>query len=317
MKKCALIALFLLHSLASASFAQTPQTSPKLVSAGVVNGRSTNLVRPPYPAAARAVKVSGSVNVSVTISEDGKVISAQAISGHPLLRAVSVQAARESTFAQTFLDGKPVKVIGIIVYNFVGPMSMTEMGFELARAERSEKDRNYVKYASIASNLPDEMTDERKDLSRLAGRFFPKPVEPAKSPEQTEPVGDSLKAPAMYSVRRTDAESATLAKTETPMGDPAQFIENLRLRILEKLGAESANGWQFDLGAKLQRLDSELSDAARTIANLDDLKAHAESAPETISPDLIGRINDIVANGIGRDNESLNRTRERIRSLRR
>ena len=93
--------------------------NPKTISGGVVNGKAVNLVKPAYPAAARAVRAAGAVNVQVTIDEQGNVISAQAVSGHPLLRAAAVQAAQTSTFSPTLLQGQPVKVVGIIVYNFV------------------------------------------------------------------------------------------------------------------------------------------------------------------------------------------------------
>jgi outer membrane biosynthesis protein TonB len=52
------------------------------------------------------------------VDEAGNVISAQAISGHPLLQAAAVTAAREAKFAPTRLNGSPVKITGIIVYNF-------------------------------------------------------------------------------------------------------------------------------------------------------------------------------------------------------
>ena len=112
------------YTLGSTNEANTNQYSSdangsKTISGGIVNGKSVNLVKPPYPAAARAVRATGAVNVQVTIDEQGNVISAQAVSGHPLLRAASVQAARASTFSPTLLQGQPVKVIGIIVYNFV------------------------------------------------------------------------------------------------------------------------------------------------------------------------------------------------------
>ncbi len=92
---------------------------PRTVSQGVINGKATSLPKPPYPAAARAVRASGAVNVSVKIDENGNVVSASATSGHPLLRAAAVQAARSAKFAPTQLSGQPVSVTGIIVYNFV------------------------------------------------------------------------------------------------------------------------------------------------------------------------------------------------------
>src|SRR5262245_53788322 len=93
----------------------------KTISGGVLNGKATNLVKPAYPAAAKAVRAAGAVNVQVTIDEVGSVIAASAVSGHPLLRAAAVQAAQQSKFSPTTLEGKPVKVTGVIVYNFVMP----------------------------------------------------------------------------------------------------------------------------------------------------------------------------------------------------
>ncbi|MGD9563232.1 MAG: TonB family protein [Pyrinomonadaceae bacterium] len=94
---------------------------PKVISGGVLNGKATNLPKPSYPPAARAVRASGSVNVRVTVSEDGKVIEANAVSGHPLLRSAAVSAARSAEFSPTLLAGRPVKVTGVLIYNFVPP----------------------------------------------------------------------------------------------------------------------------------------------------------------------------------------------------
>lgn len=96
----------------------TPPPVPKTVSGGVVNGKAVNLVKPPYPPAARAVRASGQVNVQVTIDENGNVISASAVSGHPLLKQAAESAARSSKFSPTLLSGQKVKVTGVIVYNF-------------------------------------------------------------------------------------------------------------------------------------------------------------------------------------------------------
>lgn len=90
----------------------------KTVSKGVLNQSAISLPKPAYPPTAKAVGASGAVHVQVTIDEDGNVISATVISGHPLLRSVSADAALASKFKPTLLMGVPVKVSGIIVYNF-------------------------------------------------------------------------------------------------------------------------------------------------------------------------------------------------------
>jgi protein TonB len=93
--------------------------APKTISGGVLNGKATSLPKPPYPPAARAVRASGAVSVQVLISETGSVVSANAVSGHPLLRPAAVAAARGARFSPTLLSGQPVKVSGVITYNFV------------------------------------------------------------------------------------------------------------------------------------------------------------------------------------------------------
>jgi TonB family protein len=97
----------------------TSSGKPRLISGGVLNGRATTLPKPSFPPAARAVRASGAVSVQVLIDENGNVVSAAAVSGHPLLRAAAVQAAREATFSPTRLNGQPVRVSGVITYNFV------------------------------------------------------------------------------------------------------------------------------------------------------------------------------------------------------
>ena len=86
-----------------------------------VHSRALRLPKPAYPAIARAAGAEGEVEVQVLIDFEGEVVAASAISGHPLLQAASVKAARDSLFAPAKLDGKPVKVVGILKYNFMAP----------------------------------------------------------------------------------------------------------------------------------------------------------------------------------------------------
>jgi protein TonB len=97
----------------------TPKPVPKIVSGGVLNGKATSLPKPAYPPAARAVHAAGACSVQVVISETGSVISASAVSCHPLLKAAAEGAARGAHFSPTLLSGQPVKVSGVITYNFV------------------------------------------------------------------------------------------------------------------------------------------------------------------------------------------------------
>ena len=89
------------------------------ISGGVLNGKAISLPKPAYPPIARAAHASGTVVVQVLIDENGSVVSAHAVSGHPLLQAAAVGAAKQARFSPTKLSGQPVKVTGVIQYNFV------------------------------------------------------------------------------------------------------------------------------------------------------------------------------------------------------
>jgi protein TonB len=101
------------------SGAPPPPRAP--ISGRVLNGRALSLPTPQYPRIAVAERASGIVVVQVLIDEAGNVVSAQAVSGHPLLTAAAVNAARQAKFSPTKLSGQPVKVTGVIQYSFTSP----------------------------------------------------------------------------------------------------------------------------------------------------------------------------------------------------
>jgi TonB family protein len=83
--------------------------------------RMINAPTPEYPASARAVKASGTVMVRVDIDEEGKVATAAALSGHPLLKAAAENAARQALFKPEEVAGKTYKSVGVITYKFDPP----------------------------------------------------------------------------------------------------------------------------------------------------------------------------------------------------
>ncbi len=112
--------VFLFSLLVFAGNLRAQNAQPmKPISGGILNGKAISLPKPEYPAIARAAEASGAVHVQITVDEAGEVISARAVSGHPLLQAAAVAAAQQAKFAPTKLSGQPVKITGVIVYNFV------------------------------------------------------------------------------------------------------------------------------------------------------------------------------------------------------
>jgi TonB family protein len=91
----------------------------EVVAGEVLNGRVISKPQPDYPQAAKSQRAAGVVVVHVLVDESGKVVEAEAFCGHPLLARASVEAARKARFTPTLLAGSPVKVTGIITYNFI------------------------------------------------------------------------------------------------------------------------------------------------------------------------------------------------------
>lgn len=98
-----------------------PHPLLKPVSGGVLNGKALSLPTPVYPDVARRMRTEGVVQVEVVVDENGKVVSARALSGPGMLREAAVKAASLAHFSPTKLSGMPVKVTGMINYNFTVP----------------------------------------------------------------------------------------------------------------------------------------------------------------------------------------------------
>jgi TonB family protein len=165
--------------LLSTSQAQTASQGqpepPKIVrkAGGVLQGSATKRVTPTYPALAKEARVSGIVVVEVTVDEEGAVISARAVTGHPLLRDAAVDAARGWMFTPTRLNGVPVKVVGTITFNFTPPrdpavVQEAENIKEQLRAKPGSADL-YLKLGEVFSKLGDYR--DAAEAYRQAVRF--------------------------------------------------------------------------------------------------------------------------------------------------
>jgi protein TonB len=98
-----------------------PAKPPEQVrlSSNVISSKVISKPSPAYPMLAKQARVQGVVTVEILINEEGRVVSAQATSGHALLRAAAQASAYQASFTPTSISGHPVKVAGVITYNFI------------------------------------------------------------------------------------------------------------------------------------------------------------------------------------------------------
>jgi hypothetical protein len=91
-----------------------------VIPGGILGGRAVNLPKPKFPEDAKKDKWSGSVWVYVLVDETGQVIKAKAVCAkYESIAKATEAAALNSKYSPTLLSGKPVKVTGVLVYNFV------------------------------------------------------------------------------------------------------------------------------------------------------------------------------------------------------
>ena len=95
-----------------------PPTTQRVPSV-VLTSKAISLPQPAYPIMAKQTGTHGAVNIQILVDEQGKVISAQVVSGSPMLTTAAKEAAMRARFTPTILNGQPVKIQGVIIYNFV------------------------------------------------------------------------------------------------------------------------------------------------------------------------------------------------------
>ena len=84
---------------------------------GVLNDIAASMPTPD-PAVARAANASGKVTVEVVVNEKGEIVASSVVSGPQPLWSAAGAAARQARFEPPLKDGKPVKVAGVLVYEF-------------------------------------------------------------------------------------------------------------------------------------------------------------------------------------------------------
>jgi TonB family protein len=81
----------------------------------------TKRVEPRYPSVARGAKAEGQVVVRILVNKKGDVVKACVVEGHPLLRGVSLVAAKQWKFAKNF---------GFVDYNLRQRYAETDLAFQ-------------------------------------------------------------------------------------------------------------------------------------------------------------------------------------------
>jgi periplasmic protein TonB len=86
------------------------ENKPVKISEGVIEAQLSWRVEPRYPPLAMQTRTQGTVRLHAIISGEGRIVSLEVISGHPLLVQAALDAVRQWRYRPTMLDGEPVEV---------------------------------------------------------------------------------------------------------------------------------------------------------------------------------------------------------------
>ena len=102
-----------------------PPPPPRLAARRIVRVGSnlkapqqTYSVQPDYPTLAKQERISGAVVVNAVIDEQGNVVQAHVVSGHPLLITAALNAVLQWKYEPTLLNGTPIAVEMEVNVNF-------------------------------------------------------------------------------------------------------------------------------------------------------------------------------------------------------
>ncbi len=90
-----------------------------IISVGMLDLLVLDKPAPLYPKWTEVAGLRGRNVVEVLVDESGNVVKAVVLSGHPVMKEVVIKAAMKAKFKPTLVNGKHVKVSGILMYDLV------------------------------------------------------------------------------------------------------------------------------------------------------------------------------------------------------
>jgi TonB family protein len=100
------------------------QTNPQAIriAPDVAEQNLLNKVEPIYPPLAMQARIQGTVRFNVVIGKDGRISSAQLVSGHPILVNAARKATEQWTYQPILVNGEPAEVATQIAVTFTLPV---------------------------------------------------------------------------------------------------------------------------------------------------------------------------------------------------
>ena len=259
---------------------------------GNIKRKAVNLPKPTFPREALEAGADGSVKIEITIDAEGNVVSATAISGHPLLKGVSEETARKTKFKSSETNGAET---GILTYNFtIEKASWIRIGFDLAIIQKDSMLR-ISSFPRIAKSFDTDWMNELETLSKLNEMRRIELEMRGDTRQNDRPILVSKNTVTTNnSIQRSVTAQIVLPIRNQPSGEQIALSQNLIAAIQNRLANDQSGLWKFNLGVNLiDALENARNPNTRNDAVII-LRQFADNAPADISAESLTALKDLI-----------------------
>jgi TonB family protein len=257
---------------------------------GTIKRKAAYLPKPRYPREALEAGADGTIRVEVTIDAEGNVVSAKAVSGNPLLFAVSEEAARKTKFRS---NDAATGETGFLTYNYViQAATWLRIGYDLAVIQKAPTLRPFI-VSRIAKAFQPEWKSEHEILGKLAEmRRIEVETENA-LPNDDRPGFVRRSVPTTMGQAEVRAQ-IIMPRMNPPTPERTALAQNLVTSLQNRLAGDEANLWKLNLGANLfnafllTRNSVEMRNAAQI------LRRSLDSAPANTPAETLAALRELI-----------------------
>lgn len=251
------------------------------------------------------------VDVQVETDENGKVISAKAVSGQPRFKEAAEKAVLGTTLPPFLKDGKPVKDSHMVVVDFasVNLNNWFNLGMLLFTLEKMPTLR-YFETAVVSSMIPSDWDSEQKQIQRLE-ELKNIELKIDNSPKPPERVIDRsvIKNPDGSTVK-VETKTSILSPEQKSSAEAIAIGQSLISSIRGRLGVEPVNLWYFNLGINVN-MALDKADSQNKAQRLKSAKTFQKfinnsqvEIPKEISDEL-QKMSVLIEKGVFTDNDKI------------
>lgn len=263
---------------------------------GNIKTTAVYLPKPAYPDKAKDLGIEGSVQVGISIDDQGNVTKSSVLSGATELKVVAEDAAARSKF-RMYRDatGQAIAIDGILTYTFeIKKAGWAKIGFDLGSLQKFPV--SPFTAVRISKAIDPNWTDEFLLAEKLKAIGRANPGTPAilalgKPLLVSRSVTSASLSRSANS--QTTSTSVVLPSFRTPSPDQVSTAMNLIDGVKLRLADDKLGLWQFELGLGLQeifhmtRAQSQMINPAKKV---DDYLNHA---PVSASTEMLKALGDL------------------------